>query len=194
MANTDSKAPVLQNLPDVLHTNRLTIRPPRPGDGPAVFAAVNDSLADLRAFPASMGWALTEPSIDQSEQYCREAYAKFIARRDLALLLILRDSDVVVGSSGLHRIDWRVPKCEVGFWGRSSHRGNGYVTEGVSAIVSIAFDHLCARRVEALPDDLNQRSCRVCERLGFQLEGVLRHERRDPDGTLRNTRVYAIVR
>jgi RimJ/RimL family protein N-acetyltransferase len=109
-------------------------------------------------------------------------------------LVLLRGTDTVVASSGLHRIDWSVPKFEVGFWGRTSFQGKGYVTEGVSAIVIMAFDHLKARRVEALPDDLNERSCRVCERLGFLLEGTLRHERIDPDGTLRNTRVYAKVR
>jgi RimJ/RimL family protein N-acetyltransferase len=193
MADADSKVPVLLDLPDVLYTSRLTIRCPRPGDGPAVFAAMKESLADLRAFPASMGWALTEPSVEESEQYCREAYSNFIARRDFPLLLVLRDSNVVVGSSGLHRIDWRVPKCEVGFWGRSSHQRKGYITEGVRAIVAMAFDHLRVRRVEAVPDDLNERSCRICERLGFSLEGILRHERADPDGSLRNTRVYAKV-
>ena len=131
MADADSKVPVLLDLPDVLYTSRLTIRCPRPGDGPAVFAAMKESLADLRAFPASMGWALTEPSVEVSEQYCREAYSNFSTRRDFPLLLVLRDSNVVVGSSGLHRIDWRVPKCEVGFWGRSSHQRKGYITEGV---------------------------------------------------------------
>jgi len=31
----------------------------------------------------------------------------------------------------------------------------------------------------------------VAERCGFELEGVLRHERRAPDGSLRNTCIYA---
>jgi len=194
MASAISTAPVLIDVPEVLHTERLTIRPPRPGDGPVIFAAVFESLAELRQFPASLGWALAEPSIDASEQYCREAYAKFLTRCDLPLLLLLRDSNTVVASSGLHRVDWSVPKFEVGFWGRTSFQRKGYVTEGVAAIVAMAFDRLNARRVEARPDDLNERSCRVCERLGFELEGTLRHERADPGGSLRNTRVYAKVR
>jgi RimJ/RimL family protein N-acetyltransferase len=194
MASASSDSPILLDVPEVIHTDRLTIRSPRPGDGEAVFAAVRESITDLRKFPASLPWALAEPSVEVSEKFCREAYSNFIARRDLPLLVLLRGTDTVVASSGLHRIDWSVPKFEVGFWGRTSFQGKGYVTEGVSAIVTMAFDHLKARRVEALPDDLNERSCRVCERLGFLLEGTLRHERVDPDGTLRNTRVYAQVR
>lgn len=58
---------------------------------------------------------------------------------------------------------------------------------------AFAFDKLGARRVEAFPDDLNIASCRVCEKAGFQLEGVMRNARADPDGQLRNTRIYARV-
>jgi len=183
--------PILRDVPELIESARLRIRPPRPHDGQMVLEAIQESLADLRRFPASMGWALAEPTLDSTERYCREAYANFQTRRDLPLLLLLKEADKVVGSSGLHRMDWSVPKFEVGFWGRSSFHGRGYVTEGVAAIVKFAFENLGARRVEAFPDEANVRSCRVCERLGFALEGTLRHERVDPDGTLRNTRVYA---
>jgi RimJ/RimL family protein N-acetyltransferase len=185
--------PILRNVPELIESARLRIRPPRSGDGQIVFEAVRESLVDLRRFPASMGWALVEPTLESSEKYCREAYANFQTRRDLPLLLLLKETDIVVGSSGLHRMDWTVPKFEVGFWGRSSFHGKGYVTEGVGAIVKFAFEKLGARRVEAFPDDANVRSCKVCERLGFALEGTLRHERVDPDGTLRSTRVYAKI-
>ena len=68
------------------------------------------------------------------------------------------------------------------------------LTEAVAAIVNFAFEKLGARRVESLADDANDRSCRLCERLGFTLEGTLRHERVDPNGLLRSTRVYAKVK
>ncbi len=186
--------PILRDIPESFESERLKIRPPRQGDGQLVFDAVRESLADLRRFPASMLWALAEPSMESSEKFCREAYSNFLARRDLPLLLLLKESDVMVGSSGLHRIDWSVPKFEVGFWGRSSYQGKGLVTEGVAAIVNFAFEKLGARRVESLADDANDRSCRLCERLGFTLEGTLRHERVDPNGLLRSTRVYAKVK
>ena len=155
---------------------------------------MRDSIAALRGFPASLPWALAEPSVTASESFCRQAHADFIARRDLPLLLFRREDGVLVGSSGLHRMDWSVAKFEVGFWGRSTQRSRGYVTEGVAAIVAFAFEHLDAQRVEAFPDDANERSCNVCERVGMLLEGTLRNERVEPDGTLRHTRVYAKTR
>jgi RimJ/RimL family protein N-acetyltransferase len=185
---------ILRDVPEIIRTERLVIRPPRPGDGEAVFEAVRESIAELRRFPASMPWALAEPTVAESEKFCRQAHADFVARKDLAMIAFLRDSDTIVASSGLHGVDWSVPKFEVGYWGRTSFRGNGYVTEAARAIVEMAFDRLGAHRVEAMPDEENQPSRRVCERVGLVLEGVLHHERIAPDGTLRNTCVYARVR
>jgi len=186
--------PILVEVPDVIHTERLIIRPPLPGDGEAVFEAVRESLVDLRRFPASMVWALADPSVPESEKFCRKAFSDFLARRDMPFLVMLRESTTIVASSGLHRPDWSVPKFEVGFWGRTSFRGNGYVTEAVAAIIEMAFKSLGARRVEALADEENRPSRRVCERVGLVLEGILRNERVAPDGTPRNTCVYARVR
>jgi RimJ/RimL family protein N-acetyltransferase len=185
--------PILRNFPDSIETQRLTIRCHRAGDGPKLFDALVESLDELRQYPASFGWALADHSPETCERFARECRSNFIARRDLPFVLFARGTESVVGSSGLHRIDWAVPKFEVGYWGRSSQRGRGLITEGVAAIVAFAFSVLSARRVEALPDDANARSWRLCERLGFTLEGTLRHNRIDPDGTLRNTRVYSKV-
>jgi RimJ/RimL family protein N-acetyltransferase len=186
--------PILRDIPEQIESRQLNIRPPRPGDGQMVFEAVRESLVDLRRFPASLPWALAEPSLEASEKFCREGYANFLARRDLPLLLFLKESGGMVGASGLHRLDWRVPKFELGFWGRSACRGRGLVTEGAGAILDFAFARLGARRVEALVDEANEPACRLCGRLGLSLEGTLRRERIDPDGVLRNTRVYAITR
>lgn len=186
--------PTLLDVPEQLETERLSIRCPRAGDGAIVHASVVESLAALRAFPASLPWALQEPSVDASEQFCREGAALYRLRTSLPMLVFLKGSLVHVGSSGLHGFDWSVPKCEIGYWGHSRFAGQGYITEAVRAITAFAFLHLGLRRVHAQPDDANLPSCRVCERAGYVLEGTLRHERMGPGGDLRNTRVYAAVR
>ncbi len=187
-------APLALDLPSSIETERLTIRCPRPGDGEKVFEAVKDSLDNLRRFPASFSWLRQDPSPATQEEYCRKSFADFMRRDNFPMIMLLRGTDTVIGSSGLHRVDWSVPKCEVGWWGRTSYLGQGLITEGVGAIVEFAFSTLGARRVEAFPDDLNDASCRMCERLGLKLEGILRNERVDPGGTLRNTRIYAKTR
>ena len=186
--------PILRDVPTQIETPRLIIRCPEPGDGVQVFSGVLEALASLREFPASLPWALFEPSIAESEKYCREGQAKYLLRTELPMLLLLKAGEVYIGGSGLHSFDWSVPKCETGYWLRPEFRNQGLATEAVTAITAFAFDKLGMRRVEALPDDENLPSCRVCERSGFSLEGIMRNDRIEPDGTLRNTRVYAIAK
>lgn len=178
-------------IPQAFQTDRLTIRAPRPGDGVAVHQAVVESLAALRAWPAYLPWAMHTPSPDASEQFCRQGHAAFLAREDFPMLIFLKDQDVLVGATGLHRLSWDVPKCEIGYWGRSSFARQGLITEAVTGIAQFAFQHLGVLRIKCLTDAANQASRAVAERAGFALESVMRHERRSPDGSLRDTCVYA---
>lgn len=188
------RSPVLREVPLQLETERLLIRCPQSGDGQVVHASVVESLSGLREFPASLPWAMAEPSVEASEQFCREGQANYLLRTSLPMLLFLKGTNTHVGNSGLHSFDWSVPKCEIGYWGRTSFARKGLITEAVKAITAFAFEHFDVRRIEALPDDGNLPSCLVCERAGYSLEGTLRHHRLGPDGVLRNTRVYAITR
>jgi RimJ/RimL family protein N-acetyltransferase len=177
--------------PATIETDRLIIRCPRPGDGRDVFDATVDALEDLRQFPASLPWALEAPSIDKSESFCVAGFANFHEKRDFPFLFIDKTSRIVVGCGGLHRPRWAVPAFELGFWGRSSLVGRGLFSEAADALTNFGFSHFGAKRIDAICDDLNLRSIRVCERIGMKLEGVLRQERRAPDNSLRDTRIYS---
>ena len=155
-------------------------------------AAVIESMDAPRPY---MPWAQTEPSLAQSEGECRRMQAKLLLREDLPMLMFARDADGreagFIGRTGLHRIDWKVRRFEVGYWCRSGRVGQGFVGETVEAITRCAFEQMQARRVEVRMDDGNERSRRVAERAGFALEGVLRNQSLTPAGEPRDTRVYA---
>ena len=138
------------------------------------------------------------PLADESEALSRGAHAKFLQRTDLVYSMWEHGGDGVeqrlVGGSGLHRIDWSVPRFEIGYWCRSGHTGQGLVTEAVVALARMAFDVLGAQRVEIRMDDNNVASWKVAERAGFTFEGRLRRDTLAVDGAVRDTRVYARVR
>ena len=183
--------PVLLDLPTTLETERLMLRPPQAGDGPALHQAVLESLPDLRRFLAAVPWIAAEPTLENAELRCRSAQADFIARRDLPFMVFDRATGALVGGAGLHRTVWATPKTEVGYWCRSSRTGQGFMREAVTAISAYAFTHLRAVRIELVTDEENTASCRIAEACGFTLEGTLRDERRAPDGSLRSLRIYA---
>jgi RimJ/RimL family protein N-acetyltransferase len=191
---TRTANPLLLDLPDTVVTERLLLRPPRPGDGAALYAAVAETLPELRGFLASLPWVAGEQSVEASECFCRNGQANFLARRDLPFLIFERDTNRLLGATGLHRPVWETPRLEVGYWRRASAARRGVVTEAVMAMADYAFAHTGVVRLEILSDCENLPSRRVAERCGFALEGILRSERRAPDGSLRDTCVYARVR
>ncbi|WP_048440475.1 GNAT family N-acetyltransferase [Caenimonas sp. SL110] len=183
--------PVLIALPGQIETARLLMRPPQAGDGSLLLPAATESLAELQRFLSSAAWMAHEQTLESAEIYCRKAHANFVARKDLSFLLIEKVTGQVVGEAGLHRIEWATPKVEIGYWGRTSRTRHGFVSEAVEALCVYAFDHLRAVRVELITVEDNERSRRLAERCNFELEGILRNERRAPGGELRNACIYA---
>lgn len=177
------------SVPEEIRTERLVLRAPHPDHAVEINAAVRESIEELRPW---MPWASSTPTLEESRAHQVSARTAFLAREDLPLILFRGDR--IVGGSGLHRIDWTVPKFETGYWVRSSEARQGYVTEAVAAIAELAFEVLGARRLEIRASTLNRRSLAVPMRLGFTLEGVLRQDARHMDGSLRDTAVYAKVR
>jgi RimJ/RimL family protein N-acetyltransferase len=140
-----------------------------------------------------MPWVEHHETAADSEESARRGWIEFLERSDLRMHLFLKNTETLVGSSGLHRIDWSVPKFEIGYWCRTSFAGRGYTTEAVRGIAAFAFDAVDANRVEIRCDSLNRRSIRVAERAGFRLEGEIRNAELGADGSLRNTLVFSML-
>lgn len=182
---------LLLDFPESFESDRLTIRAPRPGDGAEINAAVRETFDDLNIW---MPWAQQIPTSEESEAFVRRAQCQFLEREELTLFLFLKGTNTIVGSSGLHRINWDIPKFEIGYWCRKRFQGQGYITESTEAIAKFAFETLGARRVEIRCDSKNIRSRRIPDRLGFKLEGTLRSDSLSPSGELRDTLIFAKIK
>jgi ribosomal-protein-serine acetyltransferase len=180
--------PLLPDFPDHFDTDRLLLRAPRMGDGETINAAIRESFEKLHQW---MDWARRIPSIAESETHAREAAARFRSREELSWWLFSKSDGMFVGASGLHSIEWSVPRFEVGYWLRTSMEGQGYMTEAVTGIVQFAMNTLHAERLEIRCDALNRQSAAVAERAGFMLEAQLRHHRRNRNGELADTLIFA---
>ncbi|MCS7460244.1 GNAT family N-acetyltransferase [Paenibacillus doosanensis] len=183
--------PLMLDLPESFESRRLLIRAPLWGDGAKVNEAVAESIDRLQLW---MPWAQALPAVEESEADIRRARIQFLERKDMRLQLLSKETGMLVGCSGLHRIDWDSRKFEIGYWVRTSCEGQGFITEAAEAITNFAVRELQASRVEIRCDSRNTRSARVAERLGFTLEGILRNDARAVDGSLRDTMVFAKVR
>jgi RimJ/RimL family protein N-acetyltransferase len=169
-------------------TERLKIRSPSEADAHQLLAAINETLEDLKPW---MPWAKPIPTFDETLENCREAEAAFKTGTDHRMHIFLRDSDTLIGGTGLHNIKTDVPKCEIGYWVRTAYGRQGYVTEAVREVTHFALTSLGMLRVEIRTSTRNVRSRKVPERLGYDLEGILRNDSRELDGTLRDTCIYS---
>jgi RimJ/RimL family protein N-acetyltransferase len=154
-----------------------------------VHEAVLESQDELRDW---MPWAVDLPDAEWYEARVRQGQLKFLSREDLWMMLLLKGTDTIIGGSGLHRINWDVPKFEIGYWVRTSYGRHGYITEAVNGITDFAFNVLGAKRVEIRCDSLNERSAAVARRAGYELEAILHHDDRNHlTKALRDTLVFA---
>ena len=182
--------PILIDLPTELCADRVVVRPYRPGDGAAVFEAVDESREHLRPW---MPWVDAHQTVDDSEAFARRSAAAWLGREDFPVGIWSCDGARLLGSSGLHVRSWEVPHFEVGYWLRRSEEGHGYVSETVRLLARLAFETFGANRLDLRCDARNERSAAVARRLGFVQEATLRSNARDHFGTLRDTLLFALT-
>src|SRR5699024_2333861 len=106
------KNPILGDFPHEFFTERLCIRVPLPGDGEAVFQAIQASKNELVKW---LPFAQNDQTLEEVEINIREAHINFLSRKDLRLLIFHRETGKYIGSSGLHKINWEIPKFEIGY-------------------------------------------------------------------------------
>lgn len=181
----------LPQPPETLETARLWLRAPRLSDAPLLHAAVLESLPELRPY---MRWVTPDYTIAACKANTHAAMTQFAAGDGLRYHFFDNRSEQFVGNASFHHIDALVPKLELGYWLRTSRSRGGLMREAVTALCEMAEQELGAARLEIRCDTRNTRSARVAEACGFRLEGVLRNACRDPQGQLRDTRLYARVR
>ena len=102
--------------------------------------------------------------------------------------------DKVIGSIGVFRgenIHFRT--AEMGYYIGEKHWGKGYMTSAVRQACEYVFEHSDILRIYAEVFARNAASCRVLEKAGFQLEGVLRSNA-VKNGKTEDTKMYALLK
>lgn len=180
-------------FPETLVTPRLLLRVPTAADGPKMAQLVNENLEHLRPW---MPWAQTPRSPEQQSESMASAHDRFLRNEDLMYLILHQDQ--IIGSCGIHRVDWSVPVSDIGYWIDYRQQGKGYVTEVAGALTELALTPadrggLGFERLEIRCDARNTKSAAVPKRLGYELEATLKRNARDAQHPeqFRDTLIFA---
>ncbi|MDO5495946.1 MAG: GNAT family protein [bacterium] len=168
-------------------TARLTLRALSPDDAASVFAY--RSLPSVAEFMTAMPGDL---------EAFRAGFAEF-QENNLAIEL----DGAVIGDAMVKRQNaWSQAEvteqavgaqAELGWCLAPGNEGRGFATEVAEELLSIAFEGLGVRRIEAGCFAENAASRRVMEKVGLRLEGVFLKESLHRDGTWRDGASYALL-
>ncbi|OUC79314.1 GNAT family N-acetyltransferase [Streptosporangium minutum] len=108
--------------------------------------------------------------------------------------VILRETGRAVGWTTYIATPGYADSIEIGWtwYGRAVWR-SAVNTACKILLIDHAFDKLGVNRVQLKTDNLNTRSQAAIQRIGGLHEGVLRRQRRRPDGTWRDTVYFSIL-
>jgi RimJ/RimL family protein N-acetyltransferase len=99
-----------------------------------------------------------------------------------------------VGTTSYADIDLSVGGLEIGYtWYTPSLWATSVNPECKLLLLGHAFDDLGAERVLLKTDALNTRSQAAIRKLGASYDGTLRHARRRPDGTIRDSAYFSLL-
>lgn len=117
--------------------------------------------------------------------------------KDLAVPFIIYDKRTqrYAGSTRFMNIDWQNKVLHIGAtWIGKEFQGTGLNTSMKKLMINYAFQKMEFEKVEFRIDQRNIRSRKAVEKLGAQLEGILRQNVYLNDGYKRNTCCYGILK
>lgn len=157
----------------ILRTDRLFLQTPKMRDVEDIYKWTCDP-----AITRYMSWS-SPRSPRETETFVRDSMRDQRSGKSLAYLLHDVESGQAIGACGAHNLDATVHlKAEVGYWIAKPYWGRGLVSEALRVLLPHLFVNVGLHRLSALVFHRNARSARVLEGLGFQHEGLLRHNLR----------------
>lgn len=171
-----------------LQTPRLSLRPFRPDDAPALLRELSDVEVARETLNIPHPYALAN-----AEEFLAGLPARYEAGRGIVWAIVERSSadDALIGAVGLNLVGAH-RRAELGYWIAKSRWGQGIATEASRAVVAHGFDTLRLHRIQAQHFPENPVSGAVLRKLGMQREGRLR-AMVWRDGVPRDLEAYAML-
>lgn len=167
----------------------LLLRPWRPGDAPALHAAVQESLESVGRW---LPWCHAGYDLAAAQAWIGHCRATWADGEHFAFGVFARHDGALLGSVGLNQLNRLHRSAALGYWVRQSRQGEGIAWQAARHAAGFGFETLGLVRIEVvvLPD--NHASRRTAERAGARFEAIARHRLWMRDEA-RDAAVYALV-
>ncbi|PIE46515.1 MAG: RimJ/RimL family protein N-acetyltransferase [Gammaproteobacteria bacterium] len=118
-------------------------------------------------------WVQHANDVDFFLVFIKKSLHDYADGKSLTCAIIYQDN--IVGNISFNRILPALKKVEIGYWLQQDYQGKGIVSQCVITLIRYAFGKLDMQvvQISAAVDNLPSR--RVCECLGFTLQGIIPH-------------------
>ena len=177
---------ILADLPTI-ETERLLLRKITLNDASDMFEyASNPEVSEYTM------WS-THVSIEDTK-YFLKSLTKMYKKRELVDWGIVHKAEKkFIGTCGF--VEWSMThsRAEIGYALSARYWSEGYMSEAVNAIIEFGFREMLLNRVMGRCEVHNIASARVMEKVGMQLEGILRQQL-FVKGKYWDLKIYSILR
>lgn len=152
---------------DILSNEQILLRAVEPEDADIIFEWENNTD----------NWAVSNTLVPFSHhtitQYALNANQDIFEARQLRLMVVERQSNIVVGAVDLYDFDPFHQRAGVGVLINSpEHRRHGFAFQAIELLKKYAFDYLHLKQLYCGIGASNQQSILLFEKLEFQFSGV----------------------
>ena len=167
----------------------ILMRPFHVRDANETFAAVRESLTELKPW---MSFAHDGYAIQETKEFIRITRARWEEGTLFAFAITDAKTGSILGGCSLSHIHPVYHLCNLGYWVRTSRRGEGIAVRATRLAAGYAFEKLGLIRLEIIMAVDNTASRRVAEKAGAHYEGVL-HNRMVVGREIYDAHMYSLI-
>lgn len=175
-----------------LESSLIFIRSYKLGDAPALFRLIENNRELLRDyFPMTVE---NNTSAMASRRYILERNADRKNGNSLFAGIFSADGKTLVGQICAKDINWRVPKCEMGYFIDKGFLQKGIGSESVKLFSNYCFDTLAMAKITLRIEPKNIASKKLAAKCGFEMIGVAKNDFRSSAGRLMECELWEKVK
>lgn len=156
-------------LNEIVISESLTLSPITEDDADPLFALIDKNRSHLKEW---LPWLDFNTTVEDSAAFIDRSVQS--AANNTAHVLTITHQNSLCGIIGFNTIDSLNGVCEIGYWIGAEHQGLGIITRSVTTLINTAFTDLALNKVCIPVAELNTKSRKIPEKLGFKIEGIAR--------------------
>jgi len=162
----------LRYPPTLIEGSKIILRARHVNQSVELFRLIDSNRLYLREW---MPWEEQTKTTEDTREYLQKATQGWLDKTLFDYSIYDKKSEQMIGSFGIHAIQWVKRSCEIGYWICENYQGQGYVSEALR-VVENSIAALGFHRISIVCDRRNHRSAQVAKKNNYLLEAVIRDD------------------